>query len=349
MRPLFIFISTLFSCLLGAQAQHYIPSNAPSETSTPCFRNHTLKKHIVQLISNPLLQEPERSSLKTLIKMASPNLSPKALSSHFLFLQPKAFKDKPFLTGYYTPTIEVSSIKDELYRFPLYTTPAEKKLRQAPRFNIDELNILANKQLELAYAKSLLEVFFIHVQGSGYLKFKDSTLQGLAYDSNNSMPYTSIGKLLIKDNQIKHADISMQSIKDYFSLNPSKLKHYLYQNKRYIFFKKSNTPPTGSLGSPVTAYHSIATEHIKKKTPSLPPFIPILIHLDLPHYGKQWLIVFNEDTGSAIKGTHRFDLYTGHEQHSAKVAGDLKTNVDIYILWPKGISFPKTIRNPSLN
>ena len=251
-------------------------------------------------------------------------------------------------TGYYTPIIPARREKTQDFVFPLYQKPEWYPETRAAlnsqgtgfhltqvsdrslltREDIDGDQALSNQQLELAWLKDDLERYFLHIQGSGYLAFPDGTLQAVQYMGSNHFPYHSVGKQMLKDGVIKPAQGSMQGMKHYFRDHPENIDKYLFRNNRYIFFQMSSSSPRGSGGAELVAGRSIATDkslypagalvHITVEKPILND------ELEITGWQKVSRFVIDQDTGSAIKGPGRVDLYFGVGEPAGAAAGHYK-------------------------
>lgn len=265
-------------------------------------------------------------------------------------------------TGYYTPIIPARREKTQDFVFPLYQKPEWYPKTQAalnsqgtPRLDpgyhltqvrdqplltreeIDGGQALSNQQLELAWLKDDLERYFLHIQGSGYLAFPDGTLQAVHYMGSNHFPYRSVGKQMLEEGVIEPAQGSMQGMKQYFRDHPEHIDKYLFRNHRYIFFQMSSSSPRGSGGAELVAGRSIATDKSLYPAGGL-VFItvekPILNdELEITGWQKVSRFVIDQDTGSAIKGPGRVDLYFGVGEPAGAAAGHYKrTGNMVYLL-----------------
>lgn len=257
-------------------------------------------------------------------------------------------------TGYYTPIIPARREKTQDFVFPLYQKPDWYPETQAAALNdrrtyqldpgfhltqvrdrplltreeIDGGQALSNQQLELAWLRDDLERYFLHIQGSGYLAFPDGTLQAVQYMGSNHFPYHSVGKQMIQDGVIEPAQGSMQGMKQYFREHPEDIDYYLFRNNRYIFFQNSDSSPRGSGGAELVAGRSIATDKSLYPAGGL-VFItvekPLLNdELEITGWQKVSRFVVDQDTGSAIKGPGRVDLYFGTGEPAGAAAGHYK-------------------------
>jgi membrane-bound lytic murein transglycosylase A len=292
----------------------------------------------------------------------------KKVSEEFVLYRVGKGKNKKVLfTGYYRPVIEASLKRTPLYRYPIYQMPeqtlqrvkyrsgiqlvgtntgikkihepyAEKKAwRRLTREEIDHKGALKGQGLEVAWLKDDLERFFLHIQGSGMLEFTDGTRQGVGYQGSNQHTYTGIGKLMIQDGAIEVSQGSMQGIKKYFIDNPQDIAKYLYQNKRYIFFTLNDDEgPRGSGGGELVGGRSIATDksiypagglaYIKIRQPVLNENNEIVRWQPISRF------VVDQDTGSAIRGAGRGDLYFGTGEIAGAKAGHYHERGEVYYL-----------------
>jgi membrane-bound lytic murein transglycosylase A len=311
-------------------------------------------------------------TLKTFLEILNQDLPTeefnKKISEKFILYRVGKGKNKKVLfTGYYRPVIEASLKRTPLYRYPIYQMPeqglqrvkyrsgiqlistntgikkiresyAEKKAwRRFTREEIDRKGVLKGQGLEVAWLKDDLERFFLHIQGSGMLEFTNGTRQGVGYQGSNQHIYTGIGKLMIQDGAIEVSQGSMQGIKKYFIDHPQDIAKYLYQNKRYIFFTLNDDEgPRGSGGGELVGGRSIATDKsiypagglafIKIRQPILNENNEIVRWQHISRF------VVDQDTGSAIRGAGRGDLYFGTGQVAGVKAGHYHERGEVYYL-----------------
>jgi len=267
-------------------------------------------------------------------------------------------------TGYYTPIIPARREKTQDFIFPLYQKPewypetqATLNHRTTPyldsgyhltqvrdrplltREDIDGGQALSNQQLELAWLKDDLERYFLHIQGSGYLAFPDGTLQAVQYMGSNHFPYHSVGRQMIEDGVIETSQGSMQGMKQYFRDHPENIDKYLFRNDRYIFFQMSDSAPRGSGGAELVAGRSIATDKSWYPAGGLAYITvekPVLNdELEITGWQKVSRFVVDQDTGSAIKGLGRVDLYFGVGEPAGAGAGHYKRSGNMVYLLKK--------------
>lgn len=255
---------------------------------------------------------------------------PSVLSKYFKWVP---LDTDTLLTGYYEPTIEVSRTARGPYVWPIYRNPgasAKKHSREA----IDYGGALRGKGLEIGYAKDPIAVFFLHVQGSGKLRFvEDGTTEYVLFGGNNGHRYVGVGRVMVNRGCFPEEEMSMQRIRRFLEENPAQIREYLTANPSYIFFKESQTPPIGAMGVPVTPHASIAVD---------PGFVPygslLVVDGDLPGFPgpapeRFTGFVMAQDTG-CMRGNH-FDLYLGPGEKAAHQAGLMKGTAKAYILMPR--------------
>ena len=241
------------------------------------------------------------------------------------------------LTGYYEPEIDVRATLDGEYSEPIIEQPEDDSLRKQARSDIYQNQVEYNV---LAYGRQV-DVFFMQVQGSGRIRFADGTVKRAAYGGNNGYKYKSIGSVLIKRGEMTREEASKQTIENWMTAAGSTAARALMnENKRYIYFGLEEVGvgegPKGSLGVPLTAMASMAID------PKQRPYgIPIWLQTTLPQYSgdyegePQSLLVVAQDTGSAIKGEARGDLFFGSGQQAGELAGVMKHDVTMIHLLPR--------------
>lgn len=268
------------------------------------------------------------------------------------------------LTGYYLPVIEGSLTESEEYRFPIYGRPKDLVTAQlvtlAPvprterivgrldeerfepyltRHEIDVLGKLKGRGDEIAWAKDPVDLFFLHIQGSGLLRLADGRLLHLNYAASNGRPYRSIGKALIDSGKVPENEMTMQRLLRYVRERPEERDALFSQNERYIFFRIDQEGPFGSLGVPLTAGRSIATDlslFPKGALALARSHKPVLSSTGkIVGWRSFSRFVMNQDTGSAIRGPRRADLYFGAGVRAGLAAGAMHNKARLYFLIKK--------------
>jgi len=277
------------------------------------------------------------------------------------------FDGRVLFTGYYEPSIEASLTKRPGYDVPVYTRPPDfieipisewggqyqghRKLigrlegkRVRPYWSREEIGFgtLEGKKLEIAWAKDAVDLFFVEIQGSGTLVLPDGKKKRIGYNGSNSRPYRSIGSLLIAEQEISAATMSMQALRTWLAENPDEKARVLDHNESYVFFRFLETGPVGSLNRPVTPERSIATD-----LSLFPPAALAFLHTERPiatvdTAGNPTIVwepldrfVLNQDTGGAIKGAGRTDVFWGQGAEATLAAGMMKQGGRLYFLVPK--------------
>ncbi|MFL2798952.1 MAG: murein transglycosylase A [Paracoccaceae bacterium] len=234
------------------------------------------------------------------------------------------FPNRSFFTGYYEAEILGSAVLDKEFQFPIYKRPPDLKkgTKWLSRRELEESNILQNKSLEIVYLRSQVEVFLLQVQGSGRVTLTDGSVIRVGYDGRNGHEYISIGQILIKRGVFSAKNISGHAIKHWLTSNPQIANELLYQNPSYIFFKVMSdlgeeSGPIGTSNSSLEEQRSIAVD---------PQYIPLGSPVWIEIKGSYPLnrLMVAQDTGSAIKGPSRVDIFFGRGDDAEKMAGQIK-------------------------
>lgn len=328
----------------------------------------------------------ETESLETFLKLIeSGKLSGglnQALLSQFDIYEPPSTekKEEPVLfTGYYEPILEGSRERTDLFAYPLYQKPPDlltlnledfhpsfqgKKLvgrigngtllPYHDRGAIDGKAVLAGTGLELAWLADPIDLFFLHIQGSGKIRFRDGGLMNVNYAASNGRVYRSIGKKLIEEGILPKEEVNLESIKKFLREHPKERDRVLQYNESYVFFRQVAEGPVGSLSEPVTAGRSIATDSVlfpKGALAYIETSIPVLDEAGgLKGWKKISRFVLNQDTGGAIQGPGRVDLFFGSGDKAGKAAGFMNQRGRLYFLIKKkdaapGKNLTRTSRN----
>ena len=270
-------------------------------------------------------------------------------------------------TGYYEPAIEASLTKRPGYEVPIYKRPGDfVEIRLAewggalegqrsivgrldgnrvrPYFSREEIGEgwLQNKRLEIAWAKDPVDLFFVEIQGSGTLLLPDGRKKRIGYGGSNGRPYRSIGGLLISEGEIPSQQMSMQALREWLAANPDERARVLDFNQSFVFFKFLETGPVGSLHRPVTPERSIATD-LSMFPPGALAFVsttyPVAVTGTAGQTSITWepldRFVLNQDTGGAIKGAGRVDVFWGQGEAATLAAGMMKQPGKLWFLVPK--------------
>ena len=267
------------------------------------------------------------------------------------FVLEKLESDDALLTGYYEPELQGSLIKSAIFKYPIYATPKDlisvdlddlyPKLKNyrlrgrlqdnklIPYYSRQELSQRDVNAEVIAYSDSKIDLFFLEVQGSGRIKLKNGKTLFIGYANQNGQPYRSIGKYLVKLGKISQEDISLQSIRVWFKEHPSRVDEILNYNPSVVFFRVREQGATGSLGIELTPKRSVAVDK---------RYIPLgsMLYLRAKSQSIDFnRIVFAQDTGGAIKGRVRADMFLGFGENAGKIAGKLKAPLELWVFKPK--------------
>ena len=268
-------------------------------------------------------------------------------------------------TGYYEPELRGAWTRHGSYRSPIYARPRDLVSVELGRFRDDwrgqriagrlkdgqlvpfdsraeiERGALGGRGLELLWVDSPVDAFFLHIQGSGRVAMEDGSVVRLGYAGHNGRAYVAIGRLLVERGEIPKAEVSMQSIRAWLAANPSEGVILMERNPSYIFFHTvAGHGPVGAQGVVLTPGRSLAVD-----TKFVPLGLPLWLDTTDPRDPARPLrrLVVAQDTGTAIKGAVRGDLFWGSGAAAAGPAGRMKESGRYYLLFPKG-AWPVTMR-----
>jgi len=261
------------------------------------------------------------------------------------------------ITGYYEPLLNGSRTRSERFRIPLYARPDDlltielgslfpelrgrpvrgrlQGRRVVPYYSRTEITTgsapLAGN--ELLWVDDPVEAFLLQVQGSGRVRLSDGSELAVGYADQNGHPYRSLGNHLIALGVLTREEVTLPRILEWIAANPAETERLLNSNPSYIFFQLRDAAldgPLGSLGVPLIARRSLAVD---------PAFIalglPVWLDTELPDGTPFRQLAFAQDTGGAIKGAVRADLFTGRGPEAGRLAGGMKQRGRLYVLQPK--------------
>ena len=264
-------------------------------------------------------------------------------------------------TGYYEPHLRGSRFRTEEYQFPIYTKPDDLITIDLALFNekyngqriigrfteetvvpyherseIDTDGALEGKAEVLAWVADPVDVFFLQIQGSGKVYLDDGDVINVHYHTTNGQPYRSIGKLLIDEEKITVEEMSMQKIREYLNNHPEEMDAVFNYNPSYVFFKIEPEGPLGNINVKLTPGRSIALDRF-----IFPKGALVFIQTEKPVVDSAGQIhswqpfsrfALNQDTGGAIRGPGRADLFWGNGPYAEIAAGHLKHIGELYFL-----------------
>lgn len=263
------------------------------------------------------------------------------------------------ITGYYEPLLFGSLQATKRFKHPIYKRPDDlltvdlselfpelegKLVRGRREGNIvipylDRAQLSSNpKSLagqEILWVDDPIAVFFLHIQGSGRVQLPDGKIVGLGYADQNGHPYRSIGRELVKMGELEREEVNLFSIRDWLRDNPHRVDSLLSSNPSYVFFtlrELVEDGPIGALSVPLTAERSIAVD---RKV--IPLGTPVWLETTLPssESNPYRRLVLAQDTGGAISGHVRADLFWGQGAYAEKMAGLMKQKGKLVALLPK--------------
>lgn len=269
------------------------------------------------------------------------------------------YKDGLF-TGYYEAALNGSYERGGPYQYPLYRRPEDlvmvdlglfrdelKGQRIAGRVKgaylrpfedrpaIEQGQLENSEDLALVWVDNPVDSFFLHIQGSGRVNLAGGGHVRVGYDGQNGHPYYAIGRELIKRGALEKDEVSMQTIRAWLEAHPQEAHDVMQTNKSYIFFRElAEGGPLGGEGVPLTPGRSLAVDHTK-----IPYGVPVWVDIDPPvddgDTGRVRRLMVAQDTGGAIRGAVRGDIFWGHGPRAEYLAGHMKSNGRIWLLLPK--------------
>jgi len=290
-----------------------------------------------------------------------PECFAREVNTHFELVPSSSDAADVLFTGYYQVVIDGSLVPTEKFRFPIYAKPPDlitaQKVTLVPRLieerifgraegeqflpyytrqQIDQEGLLRGRGLEIAWVADPIALFFLHIQGSGIIRLADGSQLSVGYAAQNGWPYRSIGRLLIDTGKLAKEEASMQRLRRYLQENPEEQNEILDYNQSYIFFRMNPSGAIGSLEVPVTAGRSIATD-----LRLFPKGALALVRTEIPTIDSAgeltgWRpatrFVLNQDSGGAIRGPQRADIYFGAGETAASMAGYMNRQGKMFFL-----------------
>jgi len=274
------------------------------------------------------------------------------------------------VTGYYEPLLRGSRTRSGPFQIPIYRTPPDlvpvdlasvhpevrglrlrgriENGRLVPyptRADIEKKSLLAG--YELLWVDDAVDAFFLQVQGSGRVQLPDGQSVRVGYADQNGYPYRSIGRYLIDRGELKSHEASMQGIRGWIAANPHRRDEVLHQNPSVVFFKEiqglgDGSGPLGSMGLPLTPGRSLAVDP-RYVTPGSLVFMTTRVPrpgalsgaIDQGNTLPFQRLMIAQDTGSAIQGAHRSDIFFGTGEAAGEVAGRMRAEGRMFVLMPR--------------
>ncbi len=269
------------------------------------------------------------------------------------------WKKQGLITGYYEPLLQGSFKPTDQFKHPIYQRPENLLIvdldglysglkgkrtrgrlqdqRVVPFYSRSEIDGPGNplQGNEIIWVDDRDALFFLHIQGSGRIQLPNGDIVNVGYSDQNGHPYVSIGRILIDRGELEKEDVSLFTIRNWLDQNPEQAQSLLNENPSYIFFELRDSAgqgPIGSLNVPLTAERSVAVDPA-----AIPLGTPLWIETDLPDSRNSPFhqVMFAQDTGGAIKGAIRADIFWGDGERAEEMAGKMKQKGIIFALLPK--------------
>ncbi len=252
-----------------------------------------------------------------------------------LFFKPVLIEDggPALFTGYFEPELDGALTRDDRFRFPLYRLPPDRG--EGPwltRRQIEEEDALEDQGLEIAWVDDPVELFFLQVQGSGRIRLPGGGTLRVGYGGNNGRDYSSIGAELVARGIYEPHQVSAAVIQNWVRRNPEEGRELLWTNESFVFFRElqdldARLGPLGAMNRSVTPLRTIAVD------PAIIPLgAPVWIEKEGPAPMHRLMVA--QDTGSAIKGAQRADIFFGTGSSAGRQAGRIRHGGRLVVLLP---------------
>jgi membrane-bound lytic murein transglycosylase A len=256
-----------------------------------------------------------------------------------LFFRPVLIHDdNPGLfTGYFEPELDGSRTRTARFRYPLYRQPPEVTGLWHTRAEIEEQQLLADRGLEIVWVDDPVEVFFLQIQGSGRVRLAEGGYLRVGYGGRNGHNYRSIGQELVRRGVYEPHQVSAQVIQSWVRRNPVEGVELLRHNASYVFFQEVRISdpmagPLGAMNRSITPLRSIAAD---------PDYVPLGAPVWIEKGGAEPMhrLMIAQDTGSAIQGPQRADIFFGLGDAAGRAAGLIRDPGRIVVLLPIELAF----------
>nr|WP_239025547.1 murein transglycosylase A [Roseibacterium persicicum] len=260
--------------------------------------------------------------------------APDARTFFELFFRPVLIGETPALfTGYYEPELDGSRTPTARFRYPVYRTPPEAQDGVwVSRREIEEGGLLEGRGLEIAWVDDPVELFFLQIQGSGRIRMPDGSVIRVGYGGRNGQPYRSIGQELVRRGVYEPHQVSAQVIRAWVRRNPVAGRELLYHNPSYVFFREVRIEdpglgPLGAMNRSITPLRTIAVD---------PAFTPLgaPVWIEKGGAGPMRRLMIAQDTGGAIRGAQRADIFYGFGDAAGEAAGTIRDPGRMVVLLP---------------
>ena len=261
--------------------------------------------------------------------------APEARTFFELFFRPVLIggESPALFTGYYEPELEGSRQRTSRFRYPLYRTPPEARDGVwRSRREIEEDRLLEGRGLEIVWVDDAVELFFLQIQGSGRVRLQDGSVIRVGYGGRNGHPYRSVGQELVRRGVFQPHQVSAQVIRNWVRRNPSAGRELLFHNPSYVFFREVDIAdpaigPLGAMNRSITPLRTIAVD---------PEFTPLgaPVWIEKAGAGPMHRLMIAQDTGGAIRGAQRADIFFGFGDVAGEAAGTIRDPGRMIVLLP---------------
>lgn len=301
---------------------------------------------------------------RPLCRALAPPLGPAEARAFFerWFVPHRTDRDGLF-TGYYEPTLAAARQPSAVYATPLHARPddlvsvalgdfrtaldgeriagrvVDGRLRPYPSRREIAAGGLDGRGLEIAWVADPVDAFFLHIQGSGRLALDDGTVMRVGYDGQNGHPYEAIGRVLVREGALSREAVSMQSIRAWLAAHPDEAGRVMNANASYVFFRRlDGDGPVGTQGAVLTPRRSLAVDRR-----FVPLSVPVWLDTAAPTPDGAGTTAFRrlmvaQDTGGAIRGPVRGDVFWGAGDDAAAVAGRMNGRGRVWLLLPRPLA-----------
>lgn len=243
-------------------------------------------------------------------------------------------------TGYFEPELNGARTPSDRFRYPLYAKPPEASGQWYTRQEIESGGMLEGRGLEIAWVDDPVDLFFLQIQGSGRVRLADGDAIRVGYGGANGQPYRSVGTELIRRGIFQPHQVSAQVIRNWVKRNPVDGQALLHHNPSYVFFRKvtgvpADQGPLGAMNRSITTLRSVAID---------PAFTPLGAPVWIEKEGRRPLhrLMVAQDTGSAIKGPQRADVFYGTGNKAGRAAGRIRDRGRVVVLLPIELAYSLT-------
>jgi membrane-bound lytic murein transglycosylase A len=262
--------------------------------------------------------------------------APDARTFFELFFRPVLIggDDPALFTGYFEPELDGSRVRTSRYRFPVYRVPPELAQGQQwlSRAEIERSGVLEDRGLEIAWVDDAVELFFLQIQGSGRIRLTDGSVIRVGYGGRNGHEYRSIGQEMVRRGIYEPHQVSAGVIANWVRRNPAAGRDLMHENPSYVFFREveiedSALGPLGAMNRSITPLRTIAVD------PGHTPLgAPVWIEKD--GAGPMRRLMVAQDTGGAIRGPQRADIFFGFGDEAGRAAGTIRDPGRMFVLMP---------------